>query len=123
MTTGNVLAGCVESFRARRRSNFLIIQLKHRMRDLTVDILLRFLEGVSASEFSEVSSSDSSEMGRKAVRRKFFRCSGVPWYMQTGMSGANFLNSSIQLCRTLKGQTIRKGEKILSRRYAQNAIT
>lgn len=40
----------------------------------------------------------------------------------TRTRGANLLNSSIQLCRTLRGQTTRKGEAERSRRNAQNAI-
>jgi len=37
-------------------------------------------------------------------------------------AGANFVNSSIQLCSTLKGQTIRKGDSTRTLKYAMNAI-
>ena len=72
------------------------------------------------------------------VRRSSARSSGVPWYIQTGICmprqlvithcrakmltfGANRLNSSIQLYKTLRGQTTRKGASTRTRRYAINA--
>jgi len=42
---------------------------------------------------------------------------------QTGLTaGANFANSSIQLCSTFRGQAIRKGASMRTLKYVKNAI-
>ena len=73
------------------------------------------------------------------VQRNSAHSSGVPWYIQMGICmppqlvithcrvkmltfGANRLNSSTQLCKTLRGHTMRKGTSTRTRRYAINAI-